>query len=175
MAGTYITNTGDFNLSVTSALISVVAPGATFILDGTMSPDGSTITGSVERSVTCNSFSAIPSSIVGEFHRRMYNNSNEVHRKLHILIIQSGADLHVGEGTRPRPPFFTCKKIFRALYLPLCQYLLKNQFMYRSNVCATVKIQFANRLLYSIIPTLHSVAMLPRVFGPPIRKFWICP
>ena len=111
MAGTYNTNTGDFTISVTSALISVIAPGATFTLAGTMSPDGSTITGSVEGSVTCNSFSAIPSSIVGEFHRRMYNNSNEVHRKLHILIIQSGAD--IGGPTRPSPPppIFTCKKL----------------------------------------------------------------
>ena len=26
-------------------------------------------------------------------------------------------------------------------YLPLCQYLLKNQFMYRSKVCAANKIK----------------------------------
>ena len=39
-------------------------------------------------------------------------------------------------------------------------------------VCATVKIQFANTSTckYSIKPTLRSVAMLPRAFGPPYSK-----
>ena len=39
-----------------------------------------------------------------------------------------------GGGTRPGPPIFTCKIYFRAQYLPLCQYLLKNQFLYISQV-----------------------------------------
>ena len=47
-----------------------------------------------------------------------------------------------------------------ALYLPSCQYLLKNQFRYRSKsvYCMCVQLLKYNLpILYSIIPTLGSV------------------
>ena len=86
-----------------------------------------------------------------------------------------------GGGTKPRPPLFLLVKHFYSPIFALCQYLLKNQFMYRSRVStvcgATVKIP----ILYSIIPTLRSIAMLPYAFDlpppppPPIKKILIWP
>ena len=73
-------------------------------------------------------------------------------------------------STRPGPPpIFTCKKIFRALYLTLCQYLLKISscidlkcLLY---VWATVKIQFANTILNHAHPPLGRYAF-SRVRAP---------
>ena len=88
-----------------------------------------------------------------------------------MLVVVSGADL--GGGHHARAPLFLLVKFFRALYLPLYQYLLQNQFMHRSKmsiVCmfVTEKIQSDNTSTQHTCPPLGRYA--PHMFAPPQLK-----
>ena len=85
--------------------------------------------------------------------------------------------MDLGDSHQARAPLFLLVNFFRALYLPLYQNLLQNQFICRSKmstvcVCATVKIQFDNisTCKYSVILALRSFVMLQPAFGPPHSK-----
>ena len=84
-------------------------------------------------------------------------------------------------ATRPAPPppsILTCQTFFRALYLPLCQYLPKNQLCIALKcllyVWATVKIQFSNTILNHTHPPLghyassHVRAPYSKILAPPL-------
>ena len=80
-----------------------------------------------------------------------------------------------GGGHQAREPLFLLVKFFRALYLPLYQYLLQNQFMYRSKmsiVCVFVtdKIQSDNTSTQHTCPTLGRYAHYACSPPPPLKN-----
>ena len=96
-----------------------------------------------------------------------------------VLIYHiAGADLGGGGHQARAPLFLLVTKIFTALYLPLCQYLLKNQLMYRSKLSTVCVCNCLNSICQyytqSYPPSARSLCFLARS-GPHIRKFWIHP